>query len=100
MEYSLKEHKHRFAIWTAARAVQRSWTTTLKISQVIKSVNLLDFVSSYQTLINQEEFDALHSNWCEKMINEFQLRNVNATYGQAAKIIAIYLKTSIVICRE
>ncbi len=100
MEYSLKEHKHRFAIWTAARAVQRSWTTTFNISHVITSVNLLDFVGTYQSLLNQEEFDALHSHWCEKMINEFEALNIKATYGRVAKIIAIYLKTSIVVCRE
>jgi len=100
MGYSLREHKHRFAIWTAARAVQRSWTTTLNISKVITSVNLLDFVSTYQSLSNQKEFDALHSNWCEQMIKEFKVLNIKATYGRAAKIIAIYLKTSIVICEE
>ena len=31
------------------------------------------------------------------MIHEFQLLNITATYGKVAKIIAIYLKTSIII---
>ena len=65
MEYNLQEHKHRFAIWTAARAVQRSWTTTSKISQVIQSTSLNDFVGN-TNISEQKEFDEMHRNWCNK----------------------------------
>jgi|JI7StandDraft_1071085.scaffolds.fasta_scaffold56137_2 hypothetical protein len=97
MEYSLEEHKHRFAIWTAARAVQRSWTTTANISKVINSVNLIDFAKSIQTKNDESSFDKLHIQVCEQMIEEFCKIYVKATYGRVAKIVAIYLKTYIVI---
>lgn len=97
MEYTLSEHTHRFAVWTAARSVQRSWTTTSKISQVIQSTRLHEFVSHYANISEQTEFDEMHRNWCDKMIDEFRVLNVAASYGRVAKIIAIYFKTSIII---
>lgn len=100
MEYTLKEHKHRFAVWTAARAVQRSWTTTLKISQVIHAVKLSEFVSTFKTLTGQQDFDDKHIALCDRMIDEFRLIDIEASYGRMAKIVAVYLKTSIIICAE
>jgi hypothetical protein len=97
MEYNHNEHKHRFAVWTASRAVQRSWVTTLKISQVVQSVQLRDFVENYTNLAEQNEFDELHRNWCVKMIDHFSLANIAASYGRVSKIIAVYFKTSIII---
>jgi hypothetical protein len=97
MSYSLEEHKHRFAIWTAARAVQRSWTTTANISKVINSVNLIDFAKSIQTKNDVIFFDKLHIQVCEQMIKEFGKLNIKASYGRVAKIVAIYLKTYVVI---
>jgi len=100
MEYTLSEHTHRFAIWTAARAVQRSWTTTKKISNVIQSSHLHEFVNNYANISDQKDFDDLQKNWCKKMIEEFRILNEVATYGRVAKIIAIYLKTSIILAAE
>jgi hypothetical protein len=97
MQYTLSEHRHRFAIWTAARSVQRSWTTTLNISQVIQSTQLHEFVNDYNNLSEQSEFDEMHRNWCDQMIKEFRLLNVTASYGRVAKVIAVYFKTSIII---
>jgi hypothetical protein len=97
MEYTLSEHRHRFAVWTAARSVQRSWTTTLLISQAICSTSLYEFVNSYKAILKQNDFDKMHKKWCEQMINKFQSLGVMASYGRVAKIIAVYLKTSIII---
>lgn len=97
MEYTLSEHKHRFSIWTAARAVQRSWTTTYNISKVIQLLDLQDFVNNFKDITHQQEFDNLHMKWCDRIINEFRVLNIIASYGRAAKIIAIYLKTSIIM---
>jgi len=100
MEYTLKEHRHRFAVWASARAVQRGWTTTLKISDVIHAVKLSDFAGTYKSLSGQQDFDDQHMTLCGKMIDRFRVMNVEASYGRVAKIIAVYLKTSIIICTE
>lgn len=97
MLYDLNEHKHRYAIWTAARAVQRSFTTTTKISYVINSINLRAFAESVSSLKNQSQFDFLQKKWCHLIINEFDKLQVPTTYGQASKIVAVYLKTSVII---
>jgi|SRR5690348_5034534 len=100
MEYTLKEHRHRFAIWTAARAVQRSWTTTTRISMVINAVKLSDFADTYKSLQGQQDFDEKHMKLCDKMIEEFRHINVEASYGRVAKIVAVYLKTVIILGAE
>ena len=79
MEYTLTEHKHRFAIWTAARAVQRSWTTTANISRVITAVQLQTLTEGYKSFTNQAEYDEMHESLCERMIEEFRLLGVVAT---------------------
>lgn len=97
MKYNLSEHTHRYAIWTASRAVQRSWTTTSKISQVIGKIKLKELVSEMEKLTSQSEFDSLHKRICNSMISEFDLLKIKASYGRVAKILAIYLKTSVII---
>ena len=97
MQYDINEHKHRFSIWTASRAVQRSFATTLKITLVINNTNLREFVESELKLDSQEQFDSLHRQWCNLMIHEFDKLKIDASYGRAAKIVAVYLKTSVVI---
>lgn len=97
MLYDLKQHKHQYAIWTAARAVQRSFTKTLKISHVINKSSLRQFVDCEIALSDQNQFDSLQKKWCYEIIKDFEVLNVTATYGQAAKIVAIYLKTSVVM---
>jgi hypothetical protein len=97
MEYDIYEHKHRFSIWTAARAVQRSFTTTLNISLVINNTNLRDFAESKIKINSQEEFDSLQRFWSNLIIDEFNKLEIDASYGRAAKMVAVYLKTSIII---
>jgi hypothetical protein len=99
MNYDLKEHKHRYAIWTAARAVQRSFTTTSNISFVINNTSLRDFAQNVNKL-DQTKFDQLHMEWCQAIIKGFDNLNIPASYGRAAKIVAIYLKTSLIISSD
>lgn len=97
MEYSFREYKHRYSIWTAARAAQRSFTTTSKISSVINKTSLRLFVESNE-IIDQDKFDTQQRNWCQTIIKEFAAIGIKCSYGRAAKIVAIYLKTSFIIC--
>ena len=41
MSYSFAKHLHNYACWTAARAVQRNFTTTNKIIKAIESSDLI-----------------------------------------------------------
>ncbi|MBK7851465.1 MAG: hypothetical protein IPJ66_10105 [Bacteroidetes bacterium] len=94
--YSFAEHVHRFAVWTAARAVQRNFTTTGIIRKAIEQTELQNLV--FRKDINSpEQFDNFHKKTCDKLITEFRKQGMVPSYGRAAKIVAIYIKTAIVI---
>ena len=89
-----KDYIHNFACWAAARAVQRKFTTTENIVNAINKSGLRDFVETYNG-IGKAEFEAFHVTCAEKIIEE--LNNYKCTYGRAAKIIAVYIKTALII---
>ena len=91
-DYSFNEHKHRYAVWTAARA-QRAFAKNLVIAQIIEKANLRAFVETTTTL-SQDEFDTLHREWCTNIMN---CGVVSCDYGRAAKMVAIYLKTAVIL---
>lgn len=97
MNYSFNQHRHNFAMWTAARAVQRNFTTTGNIVKAIEKSGLRDFVESYKN-ISKQGFRAFHIDCANKLISS--LKSHKCTYGIAAKIIAVYLKTSLILCTE
>jgi hypothetical protein len=100
MEYNLSEHKHRFSTWTAARAVQRSFAKTYVISNVIKQTGLRNFAEVGYKACTQAQYDAFQREWCSHLIDLFNTQGVAASYGQTSKLIAIYLKTSLVLQSE
>ena len=82
-----------FATWTAARAVQRSFTTTKKIKAAIEKTSLPSF--SKLKIRTDADFEDFH-RICAKTIMH-SLKKEKCTYGRASKIIAVYLKTTIIL---
>jgi hypothetical protein len=93
--YTFEEHIHRYAVWTAARAAQRGFTKTKVIDEVIKEVGLRDYLNNPHT--DQTEFDGWHQEMASRMAGAFERRGVECSFGRAAKIIAIYLKTALLL---
>ena len=99
--YEITEHIHRFAVWTAARAVQRNFTTTANIKAVIEKTQLKNLIENPE--IAHDDYDKFHDACAKKIIRLFEKikdKNGNqlvASYGIAAKIIAIYIKTAVII---
>jgi hypothetical protein len=99
-EYNLDQHIHNYAVWTAARAVQRNFTTTANIKRAIEQSGLRSFALS-NDVKTSDEFDNLHKEWSNQLISAFDLVGVpSCSYGRAAKIISIYLKTSVLLCNR
>ncbi len=108
MAYSFDEHKHRYAVWTAARAVQRSFAKTPDIENAINCTGLRQFSES-EASITQDAYDTKQKEWCNLIIDHFSNldkspksssdppEKYKCSYGRASKIIAIYLKTSITL---
>lgn len=93
-DYSFNEHRHRFALWTAARAVQRSFTTTERIANAIETTTLRQFAET-AAFITPAEYDKQQSEWCTIIMDCF--KPLECSYGRAAKMVAIYLKTSVIL---
>jgi ribosome-binding ATPase YchF (GTP1/OBG family) len=99
--YDITEHIHRFAVWTAARAAQRGFTTTENISKAIKDVDLQNAFNKDN--ITSEKFNEIHDKTVGELIKILNTytdkkgNNLNTSYGRAAKIIAVYLKTAVII---
>ncbi|WP_338875267.1 hypothetical protein WBJ53_06545 [Spirosoma sp. SC4-14] len=95
--YSFQDYIHDYAVWTAARAVQRKFTSTQRIKEAIDQSTLREFSESRECS-TAEEFNNFHISCSNQIIETLKKANVaNPTYGRAAKIIAIYLKTSLII---
>lgn len=96
MAYSFEKHLHNYACWTAARAVQRNFTKT---SYIIRAIEASDLMKLESLKINSdEEYDKFHRICCNQLIDSFKKNcNIDATYGRAAKIVAIYLKTAVIV---
>ena len=97
--YTFSEHLHRYAVWTAARAVQRNFTTTENIKKAIEEAGLRQRVQTLARAaeITPDEFDQFHCEMAGKLKVGLEESTPKVTYGRLAKIIAVYLKTSAVI---
>jgi len=99
MSYDLDEHRHRFAVWAAARAAQRGFTTVGNLRGAIESTDMRKSLSLPVTLESSAaQFDKLHEGWCAAIQAFLSDRKIpEASYGRAAKLVAVYLKSRIVL---
>ncbi len=101
MPYDITEHRHRFAAWAAARAVQRGWgsSKTEKLRDALESCGVGKFVCSADPGdIDERRFRELHRQWCRAVIVSLTQKGVpDATFGRAAKLVAVYLKVMVVL---
>jgi len=98
MSSAFQEYNHEFAIWTAARASQRAFTTTQIIKDAINEsdLNLMNIDFNFDS---QSKFDAWHDIICKKLTRSLKKTAPveKVTYGRVAKIVNIYLKTAYII---
>jgi len=94
--YTQSEHIHRYAVWTAARAVQRGFTTTQNIHSAINQTRLPNFLD--EQIHDENDFKTFHIQTHNKLKEVFAKLGFDGesySYGRSAKIIAIYLKTAV-----
>jgi len=99
MSYDLPEHRHRFAIWAAARAAQRGFTTVESLRDALQSTDIRRFLSTPSNLeVSAAQFDALHNRWCSSICSRLKERGIaKVSYGRAAKLVAVYLKATVIL---
>lgn len=99
-EYSFEQHVHNYAVWTAARAVQRNFTATVNIKQAIEQTTLRTF-AAHNDITTSQQYDEYHEYWADNLITAFSNIGIkDCSYGRAAKVISIYLKTSVLLCNR
>lgn len=96
MTYTIIDHIHNYAVWTAARSVQRNFTDTKTIKSAIDQTNLKTFIETKKEL-TKDQFDSFHQETARTIIYFLNSLGIQTSFGRAAKIIAIYLKTSVII---
>ena len=99
MSYDLSEHRHRFAVWAAARAAQRGFTTVEKLREALQATDIRKVLSAPQTLqLAAVQFDALHRRWCSSICSSLTQHQIaKVSYGRAAKLVAVYLKATVIM---
>lgn len=106
------DYVNQFASWTACRAVQRGFLKTETLKEVINTVDLQKQIFDLASRnIDSDVFDKWHSTISKEIIDQANIlidsqaskirdsnnETLKMTYGRAAKMIAIYIKTSHII---
>jgi hypothetical protein len=101
MAYGLAEHRHRFAVWAAARAAQRGFTTVRNLRDALQATDIRAVLASPSTFeYSATQFDELHRQWCLSICASLADRGLSkekGTYGRAAKLVAVYLKAIVMM---
>lgn len=99
MTYDLPEHRHRFAVWAAARASQRGFTTVKNLRDALQATDIRKVLSDPRTLqFAAVQFDDQHRSWCSSICSTLSQRQIdNVKYGRAAKLVAVYLKATVIM---
>jgi hypothetical protein len=99
MPYDLFEHRHRFSSWAAARATQRSFTSVENLRDAIENCGIVGFLRNNAPLSTDEAtFNKHHKMWCRSIVNFLNSRDISkVSYGRAAKLVAVYLKSMVII---
>lgn len=97
--YELFEHKHKFSVWAAARAAQRGFTNVDNLREALENCGVIEFIKDPASFeINEDEFRNCHTVWCNQIIDYLTRKGVkNSTFGRAAKLIAVYLKSMFIV---
>ena len=99
MPYDLQEHRHRFAVWAAGRAAQRGLPqgSIPILREALEHCGIREYLSAKSSAsISSSMFDRVHRAWCRSILRSLEhLRG--ATFGRAAKLVAIYAKTVVTL---
>lgn len=101
-DYTVVEHRHRFATWAAARAAARGLdgATTSVLSNAISLCGVAAVARGAPEVwpSSAPDFDDAHARWSNAALAVLAAEGVSsATYGRVAKLIAIYLKSMVIV---
>lgn len=103
LDYSMPEHRFRFAGWCAATASSSSPNCRFTVETGLQILNLSGtsklFVDWTSIPSCEQDFDQLHKKMCKQIMETSTLHKIKLsgkkaefTYGIAAKLLSCYLK--------
>lgn len=97
--YTLEEHRHRFAVWAAARAAQRGFRKVGVLREALEATGLRTFLANPKNYgASAAQFDAAHREWCRTICQHLGRHSAaGVTFGRAAKLVAVYIKTVVIM---
>jgi hypothetical protein len=97
--YGIFEHRHNFSVWAASRAAQRAFTTVGNLKDALEQCGIVTFLKSPNALnTSRKQFDKLHRKWCRSVVQYLKDNDIpNVMFGRAAKLIAVYLKSMVIL---
>lgn len=104
MQYTLDEHRHRFAAWCATRAASSSRVCRFKTAvgtRLIAETDLKAMARSWDTMPEPQYFNSVHRSLRHQMVRLApdvlgSGPSKQFTHGIAAKLINVYLKAACV----
>jgi len=99
MKYDLDVHRHRFSVWAAARATQRGLCDVDVLREALDSCGVVDFIARHDLVsFDSSNFRGLHGSWCAGVLRVLKAHGIaGASFGHAAKLVAMYLKSMVVL---
>lgn len=100
-DYSVEEHKHRFAVWAASTAarVPRFRISVADGMKFLEELGLRHVVDNPSALPgpSPKDIDKAHKAWREKLVDIAAKSYPQCSQGNAAKLTNMYLK-SLFVC--
>jgi hypothetical protein len=98
VEYTIDEHRHRFAAWAASRAasVINCRFSVEQGKKILELAGMRHLISNPDNLPTPEGMDAAHRQWRHAVIDAARSGGLDFTHGIAAKLINVYLKAAFV----
>jgi hypothetical protein len=98
MNYTIKEHKHRFSSWAASRAASiKGCRFSVEIGKnIIEECGLHEFIDNPSLLPEPQNIDSKHREWRKQVISSGKKYGIEITHGVAAKLINMYFKSALV----
>lgn len=98
MEYSIVEHRHRFAAWAAASAasVRGCRFSIQRGKEILEGAGMNLLLTSADRLPAPEQTGEAHRQWRARVIQVASGCGPTFTHGVAAKLLNVYLKAAFV----
>ncbi|MEX1132327.1 MAG: hypothetical protein WEC15_03810 [Flavobacteriales bacterium] len=96
--YSMNEHRLRFAAWTCARAIARG-TDGAKTKNVHRTIIAAGIEKELEkkSFTSNTDYDKWHAKMVQRMLKAASQNGMALSFGQGAKLLAIYIKTLYII---